>query len=271
MVWQSKNTKKLFLVFMSLIFGSAIVFGAIKISGVFSTNVSFESPELANDGSWMNALSIIPGANTATRVERGSIQAEKAFMATTTTDLIARRLVVEYSLSQRATATSTMSDADAKNIASILAQEVKLPPKKDYSLSDLNISDDNSHEASILYANTVNTLMSNYLKEEQKENELTMLITAMNTKDATLLSRIDTKVLLYQSLIKKLLALKTPSSVAHIHLHLVQSFETLRSATDGFQGMLTDPAMGVVALTEYRDGHDALTLTRREYYDFFSK
>lgn len=267
MVWQSTNTKKTFLVFMSLIFGGLVILGAAKITGVLGTNISFETPG-ANDSLWKSTLSVIPGGSTPTRVEKGSIQEERASVATTTTDLIARRLIVEYALSQKGAATSTMSDVDAKNIANVLAQEVKLPQEKQYRLNDLNVSKDNSENSGILYKKTLNTLIQNHLATEQKENELTILITAMNTKDPTSLNKLDTKVALYQQLINNLLALKTPSSVAQIHLHLLQGYEALRAATVGFKSMLADPAAGVASLTEYRNGVDTLLLAEKEYHDF---
>lgn len=265
MVWQSKNTKKLFLLFISLIIGVAIVFGAIIITSDFGTNIFLKSSD-NKDTEWASALSVIPGYDALTRVAKGNVEiAEKEYVATTTTDLIARRLIIEYGLSQKGTATSTMSDAEAEKIANILASEVTLPQKKQYEISDLNVSADNSETAGTIYKDTLDAILVAHATTEQKENELSILAIAMDKKDPAYLNKLNAKIALYQELIRKLLALKTPSSVASFHLHLVQGFETLRSATVGFQSMLEDPVVGIAALAEYKNGIDSLTMAGEEY------
>lgn len=266
MIWKSKKT---FLVFLSVIFGSVVILISAKMAGFFGTNSTSEAVE--ND-EWRSALSVLPGNTALTRVAKGNIQIDEVSQsATTTTDLISRRLIIEYALSQRGTATSTMSDEEAENIANILASEVKLPQKKQYTLSDLNISTDNNEAASILYKDKLDAILIAHAATTQKENELSILIIAMDKKDTAYLNKLKTKVALYQDLIKKLLALKTPSSVAQFHLHLVQSFETLRSATVGFQSMLDDPVLGIAALAEYRNGVDMLTEAGVEYRNLLFK
>lgn len=260
MIWKSKKT---FLVFLSLVFGSAVILSSAKIAGVFGTNTSSDATE--NDR-WKSTLSVLPGSTALTRVAKGNIQIDEiAQSATTTTDLISRRLIIEYALSQKGTATTTMGDAEAESIAKILASEIRLPQKKQYKLSDLNISTDNSEGAGILYKDTLNTILVAHATTGQKENELSILVIAMDKKDTAYLDKLKTKVAMYQELIGKLLALKTPSSATPFHLHLIQSFETLRSATVGLQSMLTDPVLGIAALAEYRNGVDLLTEAGQEY------
>lgn len=266
MNWQSKNTKKSFLLFLSLVFGGAIILGSAKIAGVFGTTVPSKTPDSSE---WKSTLSVLPGSIALTRVAKGDIRIDEiAQSATTTTDLISRRLIIEYALSQKGTSTSTMSNEEAENIANILAKEVKLPQKKQYKLSDLNISADNSESAGILYKKTLNALVQSHTATEQTENELTVLVIAMGTKDSAYLNKLKVKTALYQELVKKLIALKTPSSVAPIHLHLLQGYETLRSATAGLQSMLDDPVLGIAALAEYKKGIDMLVHVEQEYKNF---
>ena len=99
---------------------------------------------------------------------------------------------------------------------------------------------------------------------------MSIVIAAINTNDSAPLSRLKEKVVIYQQFISKIIALKTPSSVAPIHLHFLQTYETLRSATIGLQNIIADPVVGIAALTEYRTGFDGLMLVKREYDDFFA-
>ncbi len=263
MVWQSKKT---LFILLSLVFGGLVILGAAKMAGVFNTGASTASTE--NSG-WETALSVLPSSAALTRVGKGNAEIdEKAASATTTTDIIARRILIEYALSKKDATSDAISDADVKNIANTLAKEIKLPPKKQYQLSDLNISKDNSYDANLSYIKTISTLLKNFVATGQKETELTILVSAIDTKNMATLDQLKTKVAIYQELIKNLLVLKTPSLIAPLHLRLLQSYETLRSATVGLQSMLADPALGISALAEYRNGFEALSVVENEYRTF---
>jgi len=261
MNWKYKKT---FFVFLSLVLGGIVIFGAAKMGKVFPASDEPKSEE------WKSNLSVIPGDDSIARVTKGQID-EKASMATTTTDLIARRLVLEYMLTQKKSATSTMSETDITNIAHILASEVKLPEKREYKLSDLNISKDNSADAKLAYRNAFAALAIEHAESEKKENELTILVTAMETKDATVLVKLKGKADFYQQFVNKILAMKTPSSAAPIHLHFLQTYETLRVATVGLQSMLVDPVIGNAALAEYKNGLNELPAVGKDYHNYFLK
>ena len=258
-------SKKFLIILLSVIIGVLIILSAAKMSGIIGTS---DTPKNDDGELWKTALSVLPGTKTPTSVEKSDIQIDDTDTATTTTDLLARKLLVEYIQASQNAATSTISDFDAQNIANILAQDVELPFQKKYTLSDLNISNDNGETAGSLYKKTLNTLIQNHVATEQSENELTILITAMDTDNADILNKLDTKIALYEKLITNLLAIKTPSLVAQIHLHLIQGYETMRSATVGFKSILSDPVVGVASLTEYRNGIDMLTAVEKEYRDF---
>lgn len=263
------KNKKLLPIILSLTLGLMVVLGAAKMTGFFAANKSSDSSPASD--AWKTVLSVIPGINTPTRVGKGDAQInEQDLIATTTTDILARRLLTEYTLSQERTGTSTVSDIEAARIAGLLAKEVKLPPKKDYALSDLNISSDNSASAKLSYKNSLTALLTVQLASEQKENVLSIMSTVMSTQDPAPLSKLIHQITSYQQMIESLLALKTPSLAAPIHLHLLQSYETLRSSTVGLQSILSDPAVGVTSVSEYKSGIDALSITGKEYQVYFA-
>ena len=264
-----KQFKKIFFVVCAVFLGAGIIFLAWKGGGVTETEI----PVSEKNDEWRNTLSVVPQSNNSKILgaSRGAITVGgTSERATTTTDLVARKLLLEYVAFQKNSATSTISDATAQSIANTLAQEIRLPQKREYTLNDLNISSDNSREANALYIKTVNALTNELLAVPEKETDLSILTNAVNRWDATALNKLKPKVAIYQKLIVDLLAVKTPSQVAPIHLHLVQSFETLRSSTVGLQRTISDPVVGIVALTEYRSWIDQITFTRQEYRNFFS-
>lgn len=259
--------KKIFSVLFAILIGAGIIFFAWRGGSVDETG----APTSEKNGDWKDSLSVVPQAYTSKTlgVSKGVIDMNTTD-ATTTTDIIARKLLVEYVASQKSSATSTISDETAQAIANTLAQEVRLPQKKEYTSRDLNISYDNSREANILYINTVNDLTNEQLATPEKETDLTILANAVNTWNATTLNKLQPKVVKYQELIKKLLEVKTPSYVAPIHLHLIQSFETLRTSTIGLQSIVSDPVVGIASLAEYRNWVDEIILVRQEYSDFYA-
>lgn len=248
----------------AVLVGVGIVFFAWIGGRVAST----ENSSLGSN-KWKDALSVIPQTFTSKTLSVSSGKIEmNTEDATTTTDIVARKLLLEYANSQKGATTVELSDTDAQNIASRLTQDLKLPQKKEYVLSDLNISTDNSYEANLLYMTTLSTLLKNYVTTGQKETELTILLSAMTTKNSITLNKLKDKVVIYQNLIKNLLSLKTPSLIASLHLRLVQDYEALRSGTVGLQSMLTDPVVGIASLAEYRNAFDDLFLTEKAFREF---
>ena len=263
-----KQLKKLFPISLAIILGVAVIVVAVKGESVILVNNPLSTSQDDIDNSWKSALSVIPIGKSIARVERGTAKlAETAIYATTTTDTIARRLILEYTAVQQGR-TTPLSDAEAETIATRLAQGIKLPPKKQYKLSDLNISEDNSDEAGTLYAKNLNTLLYAFAVANSKENALSVVAKATETKDSGVLEKLDTYIGLYQTLEKDLLSLKTPSLVATLHLRLLQSYETLRAATVGLKSVLSDPVVGFAAFAEYQKGVDALNTVAEEYRTF---
>lgn len=265
MVWQSK---KVLLISLSLILGIFIVAGTV-ITTYISDNNNDEG--IANE--WRDSLSITQSKDAPARIKKSEVKIDDASLqATTTTDIISRKLLVEYALSQKSATTPNMSDSDAQKIAISLVNEIKLPTKKVYALSDLNISNDNTYNSNLLYITSVSKLLKEFVATRQNETELTLLVKAVETNNEAPLAQIGERILIFDKLIKNLLILKTPSNVSLVHLHLIQAYETMRSATLSFKNILSDPALGLASLAEYRNGIDALSLAERELREFnFSK
>lgn len=261
-----QHFKKIFSVFIAILIGGGIVFFAWRATGAPQTKGS-----ALNTGNWKNSLSVVPQSPQAktSNLIKNTIESSTT-EATTTTDIISRKLLLEYVYSQKGAATTTLDDVAVKNIAARLAGEVVVPKRKQYTLSDLNINTENTPASYALYSNTTNTLIKEHLATEKTENELVLVDRAIKNNDGASLEMLTQKSARYENLLKKLLSLETPSSLAPIHLHLIQSYETLRSATLGLQKILIDPVMGIVAIEEYRSGIDALFITSQEFADFFA-
>lgn len=266
-----KQLKKLFLIFLALSLGAVIIVVATKGGRILFTDNSSGNA----DNSWKSALSIIPGDKSFARVEKGNVKMENpSLSATSTTGIISQKILLEYAAIQKRTGNTEISDSDAAAIAAKLTQDIKLPQKTEYKLSNLNISEDNSALAGETYKEALTALINKMIEKNNKdlasgEDTLSVVTMASETQNSSILEKLNPIIARHQTLIKNLLALKTPSSVAGPHLHLLQSYEDLRVAMIGLQKLITDPIIGLTAITEYQNGIGAL-LTAVEEYNKFS-
>lgn len=264
----ARQSKKFFPIFLTLFLGVAIIVIAIKGGSIFGTTISFTAPK-EDDTSWKSALSVVPGNTSLARVERGTVKADEPahYYATTTTDLISRKLVLDYMAFQRSSATTTLSDADAEAIAGNLIQEVKLAPGTQYKLSDLNISGDNSDAANAAYTKKVTDAMQDFITAH-KINELEVVGEALTAKDATKLQELVPITAQYERLKKGLLAVKTPSAIAPLHLRLVQGYTNIQSSIVSMQKMFSDSVLGFAALSQYQNELSAIDTVGDEYKNY---
>lgn len=263
-----RQFKKFFPIFLALFLGVAIIVVAIKGGSIFGTTISFTAPKEADD-SWKSALSVVPGNTSIARVERGSAKVDEPapYYATTTTDFISRKLVLDYMAFQRSSATTTLSDADAEAIADNLIQEVKLAPGTQYKLSDLNISGDNSDTANATYTKNVTDAMQDFITAH-KTNELEVVGEALTAKDGTKLQELVPIIAQYERLKKGLLAVKTPSAIAPLHLRLVQGYSNIQNSIVSMQKMFSDSVLGFAALAQYQNGLSAIDEIGTEYKNY---
>lgn len=267
MVWQFK---KFFPIFLSLLLGVVIVVIAAKRGGVIHFYNSSDTSKEGTDDSWKSTLSIVPGAKNIARVERGDVRgSEPSPYATTTTDLISKKLIFEYIAFQRRSATTTLSEADAKDIAVNLVREVQLAPSTQYSLRNLNISGDNSNTAIDTYTRNVSGIIQEF-SSAQTTNEITIVKDALSKNDAQRLQGLTHIIAAYENLKKDLLAVKVPSTVAPLHLRLIQTYTNMQSAIVSMQKMFSDSIQGFAAIAQYEKELDAVDELAADYRNYMS-
>jgi hypothetical protein len=142
-----------------------------------------------------------------------------------------------------------------------------MPKAPTYSLKNLNISTDNSDAALAAYSEKVSGAMQSFASVHTT-NELALVTAALNTKDVRKLEGLGTIATQYANLDKNLLAIKTPSGIASLHLRLVQSYANIEVLIMVMQKMFTDPMQGLAALTQYKKETAALEILAKEYRDY---
>jgi hypothetical protein len=254
--------KKLFSIVLALLVGVGIILFAWKGSSLFSTNVSNDT----TSNMWKDALQVIPQWSSSKTLGLKQSGA-KSEASTTTTDTLARNLLVDYAMVQRNMSTTTLSDTDAQALAQMLINKIEVPHGATYSLKDLVVSSDNSDAAFTAYSKKVSDVMRSFTSAHTA-SELALVAEALSTQDAKKLGGLGPIALQYASLNKNLLAIKTPSAVAPMHLRLVQSYANIEATIIAMQKMFTDPVQGLVALTQYKKEVIALEVLAGDYKNY---
>lgn len=267
MVWKFK---KIILFSLAIIFGLGIIFLAVAKNYSFKNTGA--SATFLIDDSWKGALTITP----QTSPDRQSAGKQVAIKGTSTeitlppstTETLARDLLLEYIATDRAKGGEIMSDAEAQAAALRLVEKTKLPPSKQYQLKNLIISVDNSPTNTATYATNIKTAMLAFTASGTKSDVEIVYMSPADPKRKTEYTRTIAR---YEKLIKALLAIKTPSGVAPLHLRLVQAYANMKNSLTVMMSMYNDPIKGLAALTEYRTEISNLAALSKEYDQYLAK
>jgi hypothetical protein len=252
--------KKIFSVTLAIILGLGVVFFAWKSILPASNKVSFE-PTISGDA-WKDSLRAVSLSNPVIRPS--TLQREQSKEATTTSDIIARELITNYFLLQQSRATTTLSDTDAQAFAQMLTEKINIPQVSVYTAKNILLSNDNSKVAIATYVKKISEVMQMFTTT-RKTNEIDIFIEVLKTKDTEKLKTFTQIIAEYKKLQKNLLAISTPSTLAPLHLRLIQSYSKIESAIVSMQKILNDPMLGLAAFTQYKKEIDVLNDIDAEY------
>lgn len=242
----NKQFKKFFSVILALLIGAGVILFAWKGVSFIGGTVSTEQP----GNEWKDALQVIP-RNTPGATLRGSQSGTPSEAATTTTDKLARSLLVDYAVTQRGMTTTTWSDTEAEALAQNLIDKIELPRATQYTAKDLNISNDNSDAALVAYGKEVLSIIKP-LSVAERVGESKVFNDALTASDVTKLQGLAPIIVEYAQIKNSLLALKTPSGIAPFHLRFTQAFADIAQDITLMQNIFTDPAQGLAAFIQYK-------------------
>ncbi|MEK7460070.1 MAG: hypothetical protein AAB628_00775 [Patescibacteria group bacterium] len=258
--------KKSTHVFSATLIGILVIFFAWYISRDAGQKEPVPNTEL------MNTLTISPGSGaslsgnnaSSPRSLLNSTEGISEEPATTTTSILARNFLIQYAAEQERAGDTPLSDSQTELMAKQLVQGVKLPQGKQYTPSDLNISNDNSAVALAAYDLALKKVLIASAKTKT-ENELKIFVDSLQKDDLSRLSAITPILANYDALIKGLLVVKTPSKFASFHLRFIQTYSNIRNFSSIMQGTSLDPIGGIVAVREYKKEIATLEALAKEY------
>jgi hypothetical protein len=269
MVWKFK---KIIPLSVALILGSGIIFVAAQ-KNYFPGNTSKTFTDM-EDGSWEDALSIISQETSSPlRIARqDSIKGSttQVLLPATATEALAREFLLDYVTTARVKGGVVISDEEARATALRLMQKTKISQGKQYHASDLRISPDNSPLEIDIYATNIKKAMVIFAESATK-SDIEIVYMSPNERGKERQTEYDRTSARYAKLVKDLLATKTPSRMASLHLRLVQGYANMQHNLTAMMSVFADPIKGLAALGEYRAEVSNLIALAKEYEAYLTQ
>ncbi len=162
------------------------------------------------------------------------------------TDIIAQQLYgVTSALGQ-----SGISDTSLSSIAADLGKSIDLKqPVNKYSAQDLSTT---KTTASSLrnYYNTVSSIVSKY---DDDTEEISLIISALETEDFSRLSELTQKSIDYKNLSKQLKAIKVPIGVSAYHLNIINGLYGIAESFDYISKLEDNGISALAGISSYKN------------------
>lgn len=168
----------------------------------------------------------------------------------TKTDKFAQDLFGKY-LSLRQNSQEGLNNED-KNflITSVMEDSLYDEVDNKYTVSDLNVTDDNSKTTLKKYGNDFISITELY-SQDLNQNELIVferMLRMENKEDAMYLKKSSE---IYNMAIDKLIEIKVPNNLAFVHLDIINSYNIISNALSDMSSALDDPLRGMNGFAVY--------------------
>lgn len=123
------------------------------------------------------------------------------------------------------------------------------PLPRVYDIREMNISTKligESYERA--YINSVGALFSAYMP---KQDAATVALQALENEDKTRVKEIEAIATAHETILKQMLAITAPSSLATYHVNLVNAVSSLSFSSRGLTNIFADPLQSIPALAVY--------------------
>ncbi len=174
----------------------------------------------------------------------------------TNTDIMGREFLIAYSELQKAGKTN-----DAATVNFVANQVIdnavaRIVPPPEYVISDLNIDPNSDTIALEKYASTLDNILSTKLP---KDNEVSIVLDAMDTGDLTLLKKIDPIVAGYKETLAAVITMSVPEAISSYHLKLLNGLSLQTFNSRALRDLELDPVGGLAAINEETNSMEQIT------------
>jgi hypothetical protein len=219
---------------------------------IIATTTMYNTP-IVSQGNWQKTL--VSAFGTSSTWTNGVINSNlsTAEATLTPTDIFGEDFFSKYAQYEQAGADLTDPDTQQQFIGQVMSDGTYIPTPQTYDISSLTLSADNSTTAIIAYATNLQTIFENDLGPSQPD-ELTIVQESLDNNDPSILKQLDPIIASYTLLLKDLLAMRVPESMADMHINLVNALSEVLFADQGFTQTYTDGLTSIQGLSEYKNG-----------------
>lgn len=253
-------------VFATAFFLVVFVTGLFFVAQKGSTRETYKSPRLVASGEgvsansdWQKTLATIGTTSTpnfettnTTGTPVGTITESDEKL--TSTETLGRKLLVAYTQLQQQ---GNVTAADQQKLLSQIVDETiasTTPAIAPYGASDIKITTTAESDAVVAAYRTAIASAINAHGYSTLGTELTNFESAVTNKDESALLPIKKASTAYGAIVKALLAIPAPTSLAQTHLGIINGFAILGASTAEMLQVFTDPVVSLAAVSHYAAG-----------------
>jgi len=174
----------------------------------------------------------------------------------TPTELFGQDLFTRYAQAQNSGQDLTDPNVQQAVVNEVLSDGTVLSTPKPYAISDLKISPDNSIAALTAYGNAAGLVYVEHFIKHQ--GELDIVQNSLDNNDPSEINQLDPIIAEYQAILQGELGVTVPSSMESFHLDLVNGFNELVFADQGFKKTYSDGLTSLNSLNIYQQGESDL-------------
>lgn len=166
------------------------------------------------------------------------------------TNNVARGVLEEYFRAKQANTEVNEEKLVENTLSQVLPQNYNIS-YKEYKISDLKISTDNSVQSFKNYGNKFGEVSSKNVYDTTWGNEFEILTRGIQLNRESEFARLNPIIKNYENLILDFLKIETPSEITSTHLNILNSLSQILSSVKEFHIIMTDPFRGIFVMTSY--------------------
>jgi hypothetical protein len=186
----------------------------------------------------------------------------------TTTDQVGRTFFTNYVQLEQNNAINNQRSVNNAVESTIDTALQSVPELKTYTTADIRITTQNDTVTIRAYGNTVGDILE---KNAPRGDAALIASEAFTNEDLSQLGGIDVIISGYQKTIRLLLATPAPSSVASLHLALINGLSAVLYVSQGLRAAETDPVQAMVALGTHKVAQESLLSALTGLKDHFEE
>lgn len=174
----------------------------------------------------------------------------------TETDKFSREL---FSTTAALSQNGVMDQTTVNKISDSLSEKIKNSvPRKVYTISDIKVVSDNSTKSIKDYSNALDNLKKKYPVKGYAIDVLKKFIIDENNVDISVLTELGPIIKQSQNIMNGMINTNVPSSIAQVHLDVINAIErTIENMAD-IQLFNNDPVVAMGAISKYKDNVNSL-------------